>query len=173
MVPVCPFIWAFLYTIFRQALSGAGCNILFMVSFLVKICYLDLWRFALCCCHIYLSALRSHFVVLVFFLRFSSMRSAFFPTEILEPLCLVTWPAATTTETTKTTAALTTNSKCDKCQSIIIVEHHSRQLRACTTYAVCVCQCVGGRCSCVRVCVQGVWLSLLCVCVCAGSCLLI
>lgn len=135
-----------------------------MVSFLVKICYLDLWRFALCCCHIYLSALRSHFVVVLLFFFFEVFflcEALFFPTEILEPLCLVTWPAATTT-----TAALTTNSKCDKCQSIIIVEHHSRQLRACTTYAVCVCQCVGGRCSCVRVCVQGVWLSVLCVCVC-------
>lgn len=141
-----------------------------MVSFLVKICYLDLWRFALCCCHIYLSALRSHFVVvLLFFEVFFLCEAFFFPTEILEPLCLVTWPAATTTMATTTTAALTTNSKCDKCQSIIIVEHHSRQLRACTTYAVCECQCVCGL-KCVCVC-RGC--GCLFVCVCAGSCLLI
>lgn len=90
------------------------------------------------------------------------MRSAFFATEILEPLCLVTWPAI---RTTTTTAALTTNSKCDKCQSIIIVEHHSGQLRACTTYAACACGVL-----CVCVCAGGVVVSL---CVCAGSCLLI
>lgn len=68
------------------SLWHTGCNILFMVSFLVKICYLDLWRFALCCCHIYLSALRSRFEVFSFsFFPFFFL----FATEILEPLCLV------------------------------------------------------------------------------------